>query len=145
MAEDTIEAAALVAGLDERPSQTVNLRLHGWLKHPMEMDGLLSLYGSDGPAVRRVMAEQPGWDQLLHPNLPYFLGEVAWGVRREMARTVEDVLSRRMRALLLNARASIEVAPKVAEIMAHELGRGAAWQAAQIEEYRAIAKNYVLP
>src|SRR4051812_46163898 len=86
MAEDTIEAAALVAGLDERPSQTVNLRLHGWLKHPMETDGLLSLYGSNGPAVRRVMAEQPGWDQPLHPNLPYFLGEVSWGVRREMAR-----------------------------------------------------------
>ena len=118
MAEDTVEAAALVAGLDERRSQTVNLRLHGWLKHPMETDGLLSLYGSDGSAVRRVMAEQPGWDQPLHPRLPYFVGEVVWGVRREMARTVEDVLSRRTRALLLDARASIEVAPKVAEIVA---------------------------
>jgi len=144
MAEDTVEAAVLVAGLDERPSQTVNLRLHGWLKHPMETDGLLSLYGSDAPAVRRVMAEQPGWDQPLHPNLPYFVGEVAWGVRREMARTVEDVLSRRTRSLLLDARASIEVAPKVAEIMARELGRDAAWQAAQVEEYRAVARNYTL-
>jgi glycerol-3-phosphate dehydrogenase len=144
MAEDTVEAAALVAGLDERPSRTVNLRLHGWLKHPVETDGLLSLYGSDGSAVRKVMAERPGWDQLLHPNLPYFVGEVAWGVRREMARTVEDVLSRRTRALLLDARASIAVAPKVAEIIARELGRDAAWQAAQIEEYRAIAKNYIL-
>jgi glycerol-3-phosphate dehydrogenase len=61
-----------------------------------------------------------------------------------MARTVEDVQSRRTRALLLDARASIEVAPKVAEIVAQELGRDAAWQAGQVKEYRVMAKNYVL-
>jgi len=41
-------------------------------------------------------------------------------------------------------RRSIEIAPKLAEIIARELGRDAAWQAGQIEEYRAMAKNYVL-
>ena len=144
MAEDTVDAAALVAGLEEQPSRTKALRLHGWAKTPPETDGLLSLYGSDGPSVRRVMREKPGWDEPLHPHLPYFVGEVAWGARREMARTVEDVLARRTRSLLLNARASIEVAPKVAEILAAELGKDEAWQKAQVQEYEANARGYVL-
>jgi glycerol-3-phosphate dehydrogenase len=148
MAEDTIDTAALVAGLDERPTPTINLRLHGWLKNPgpvgADGSGLLSLYGSDEPAVRRVMAEAPGWGAPMHPDLPYFLGEAAWAARHEMARTVEDVLSRRTRALLLDARASVAAAPAVAAILARELGRDAAWQAAQVEAYRALAANYTL-
>jgi len=144
MAEDTIDAAALVAGLDERRSETVHLRLHGWLKNPAETEGLLKLYGSDAPAVRRTMREQPGGDEPLHPNLPYFKGEVAWGVRREMARTVEDVLSRRTRSLLLDARASIAAAPEVAAIMAKELGHGANWQAEQVAAFTEVAQGYLL-
>ncbi|MBP7243196.1 glycerol-3-phosphate dehydrogenase/oxidase [Amaricoccus sp.] len=144
MAEDAVDTAALVAGLDERPSETATMRLHGWLKHPVETDGLLSLYGSDAPAVRRTMRERPGWDQLLHPRLPYFAGEVAWAARNEMAWTVEDVLARRTRALLLDARASIEAAPAVAAILAEELGRDAAWQQRQLDDYRTVAEGYVL-
>lgn len=144
MAEDTIDAAALVAGLEERPSKTVSLRLHGWLKGAGETDGMLSLYGSDGPAVRRVMREQEGWDQPLHPDLPYFVGEAAWGVRREMARTVEDVLARRTRALLLNARASVEAAPTIAAVMAKELGHGENWEKSQLDSYKSVAEKYIL-
>ena len=144
MGEDTVDAAALIAGLDERKSETVTLRLHGWLKTPVETEGLLRLYGSDAPAVRRVMAEQPGWDEPLHPDLPYFVGEVAFGARHEMARTVEDVLSRRTRALLLNARASVEIAPRVAAILASELGHGETWQADQVAAFGDIAKGYRL-
>lgn len=144
MAEDAVDTAALVAGLEERPSETATLRLHGWLKHPAETEGLLSLYGSDAPAVRRTLRERPGWDQPLHPRLPYFTGEVAWAARHEMAWTVEDVLARRTRALLLDARASIEAAPAVAAILAAELGRDAAWQAAQVAAYRTLAEGYVL-
>ena len=144
MGEDAVDAAALVAGLEERPSRTAGMRLHGWLKVPVETEGLLSLYGSDGPAVRRTISGRPGWDAPLHPRLPYFLGEVAWAARREMARTVEDVLARRTRALLLDARASAEAAPAVADILAEELGRDAAWRQAQIAAYRALADGYVL-
>ena len=144
MAEDTIDAAAVIAGLDEHPSSTARLRLHGWLKNPAETDGLLALYGSDAPAVRRTMAEQPGWKRPLHPRLPYFTGEVAWGVRREMARSVEDVLARRTRALLLDARASVEVAPVVASIMAKELGRSPGWEQEQVAAYRSLAESYIL-
>ena len=144
MAEDTVDAAALVAGLDERKSRTATMRLHGWLKTPTETAGLLSLYGTDAPAVRRVMAERTGWGDPLHPDLPYFTGEVAYAARHEMARTVEDVLSRRTRALLLNARASVAVAPRVAEILAAELGFGDNWRQQQVAAYSELAKGHML-
>ena len=62
----------------------------------------------------------------------------------EMAQTVEDVLARRTRALLLDARAAMEAAPDTAALMAASLGRDEAWQAAQIGEFRALAKGYLL-
>jgi glycerol-3-phosphate dehydrogenase len=62
-----------------------------------------------------------------------------------MARTVEDFLARRSRALLLDARASIDVAPEVARIMAEELGCDDAWQADQVQAYVNLAKAYLLP
>jgi glycerol-3-phosphate dehydrogenase len=61
-----------------------------------------------------------------------------------MARTVEDVLSRRTRMLLLDARASVEAAPLAAALMAAELGRDDAWRRDQLETYRRLAKDYLL-
>jgi glycerol-3-phosphate dehydrogenase len=62
-----------------------------------------------------------------------------------MARTVEDVLCRRTRALFLNANAALEAAPKVASLIARELGRDAAWRAAQIADFEATARHFLLP
>ncbi len=50
--------------------------------------------------------EDPSLARRLYPDLPYITAEVVWAVRGEMARTVEDVVARRTRALFLNARAS---------------------------------------
>ena len=69
---------------------------------------------------------------------------MVWAARHEMARTVEDVLARRTRALLLDARASAEAAPDVARLLAAELGRDAAWERRQVEAYRAVARGYWL-
>jgi glycerol-3-phosphate dehydrogenase len=69
---------------------------------------------------------------------------VVFAVRSELARTLEDVLARRTRALLLDARASIEIAPAVAQLMAAELGRDAAWARAQVASYQALARGYLL-
>ncbi len=80
----------------------------------------------------------------LHIRLPYLKAEVVWAIREEMARTVEDVLARRTRALLLDSSAAIEAAAKVAEILARELHRDADWQKQQIEEFRSLAKVYQL-
>jgi glycerol-3-phosphate dehydrogenase len=61
-----------------------------------------------------------------------------------MARTVEDVLSRRTRALLLDAKAAIEVAPRVATILADKLKRDKKWVADQISAFTEVARNYLL-
>lgn len=142
MAEDTVNRAAQVARLPERPCVTKSLRLRGWERQHAQAP--FDVYGSDADALKRVLAEQPGWDAPLHPNLPYRVGEAIWAARYELARTVEDVLSRRLRALLLNARASIEIAPRVAELLAGELGFDAQWQAEQVRQYNEIADVYVL-
>jgi glycerol-3-phosphate dehydrogenase len=143
MGEDAIDQAAMVAGLEERPSPTATLRLHGWTEdvHP-EADG--SGHGADSPALESLAAERPGWDEPLHFALPYRVCDVIWGVRHEMARSVEDVLARRTRALLLDARASAEIAPAVAGLMAEELGRDEAWCRAQVAAYRELARGYWL-
>lgn len=80
----------------------------------------------------------------LHADLPYIKAEVIWSVREEMARTVEDFLARRSRALLLDARASIDMAPEVALIMAAELGYDNNWQTDQVTAYTNLAREYLL-
>jgi len=80
----------------------------------------------------------------MHPDLPYVGAEVVWATRHEMARTVEDVLARRTRALFLNARAAMAMAPRVAEIMARELDEDEAWKTEQIRLFRETALHYVL-
>jgi glycerol-3-phosphate dehydrogenase len=143
MGEDTVTAAAQVAGLDDRPSITSGLRIRGWQEGVAAGDPW-QVYGSDGANIEQLLAENPAWREPLHPALPYCAGEVVWGARSEWARTVEDVLARRTRALLLDARASISVAPRVAELMALELGRTRAWQEAQVALFTALARGYLL-
>lgn len=142
MAEDVIDHAETVAGVDPRRCHTEGLQIHGWTQKTIEARNLRP-YGADAPKVERVLAEEAAYADKLHPALPYQAGEVIWQAREEMARTVEDVLSRRTRALLLNARASIEAAPKVAALLARELGRDEAWVADQTNAFTALAKGYV--
>ena len=78
----------------------------------------------------------------LHPTLTYTRDDVVRAVRDEMAQTVEDVLARRTRALFLNAQAAIEMAPKVASIMAEEMGFGANWIKAQIDGFDRTSASY---
>ena len=93
--------------------------------------------------IEQLIQEQPELGERLHPDLPMVAAEVVWAVRNEWARTVDDVLARRNRALFLNARAAIAMAPAVAQLMANELNCDAAWQASQILAFELIAKNFV--
>lgn len=142
MGEDTVTAAARVAGVEERPSVTSDLKIHGWQEGGDACDPL-SVYGSDRSALEELMARNPAWQEPLHAAMPYLCGEVIWGVRFEWARTVEDILSRRTRALILDARASIAAAPRVAELMAEELGKGKFWQERQVAAFTTLAMGYL--
>lgn len=143
MGEDTIDKAALVAGLDIRESKTYNLRIHGWLKNVDRKDPL-HVYGSDRVGIKKLMDKNKDLAEPIHKELPYKKAEIVWAVRNEMARTIDDVLSRRTRSLLLDAKASIEAAPEVARIIAEELGYDESWQKKQIADFQEMAKGYLL-
>jgi len=143
MAQDTVDLAATVGGLPERPCRTEELRIHGCDEKASE-HGPLAVYGSDAPALRHLVAEDPRLAEPLHPSFSHCAGEVVWSVRHEMARSVTDVLARRTRVLLLDARAGIEIAPRVAELMARELGRDDAWILGQLREFHSLAERSLL-
>jgi len=142
MAEDTIDHAEVVAGFDPRPCVTRNLNVHGHHNHA-EKYGPLEMYGSDAPLVEKVINEDQTLSLCLPGTSEVRSGQVAWAVRKEMARTVEDFLARRTRLLLLDARSSMEAAPVVAELMAKELGRDSGWVNAQVEAYVELARTYL--
>lgn len=141
MAEECVDTAAELAGLPSRPCPTRGLRLHGFQEQSDEF-GDLAVYGSDAAVIQKLMAAEPALADQLHPALSYRAAEVVWAVRSEMARTVADVLARRTRALFLNARAATEMAPRVADLMARELGRDAAWAADQVRAFGEMAAGY---
>jgi glycerol-3-phosphate dehydrogenase len=142
MAEETVDHAAVIAQLEERPSPTRELNIHGFHRHAQRF-GELSGYGSDAPELREVMEEHKGWGERMHPELPITPAHVVWAVREEMARTTEDVLSRRTRCLLLGARASIDIVPNVADLMREELKQSRKWAAEQVDTFKELASTYL--
>jgi glycerol-3-phosphate dehydrogenase len=144
MAEDCVDHAVTLGELPDVPSKTHDLRIHGY-KQGVESLTALGVYGSDGEAILALAAADERLGQQLHPALPYIAAEVVWAVREEMARTLDDVLSRRTRALFLNARAAMEMAPAVARLMAQELGAGQDWIEQQLQQFNDEAGKYLLP
>ncbi|MGD2047186.1 MAG: glycerol-3-phosphate dehydrogenase C-terminal domain-containing protein, partial [Gemmatimonadota bacterium] len=144
MAEDTIDQTALIADLEDRDCVTKTLQIHGYHKHAEEF-GPLAVYGSDAPDIQTLMRDEPALAERLHPDHDVVAAQVVWAARYEGARAVEDVLARRTRMLLFDARASIEMAPTVAALLADELGRDAAWQKEQVEGYETLARGYLAP
>ncbi|HEX5169250.1 MAG TPA: glycerol-3-phosphate dehydrogenase/oxidase [Cyclobacteriaceae bacterium] len=142
MGEETIDKAVLVAGLPERDSVTKSLPIHGADNDPVIPD-TLQHYGTDRHLIRELINDQPALAEKLHPDFNFIAAEVVWAVRSEMARTVEDVLARRVRALFLDAKASIAMAPVVAQLMAKELDKDEAWKENQIAEFEKLAQCYI--
>jgi glycerol-3-phosphate dehydrogenase len=144
MGQDAIDRAGEVASLPRRPSRTLELKLHGWVEDSAAtMPAWERVYGSDLPMLRALSREDATLEVLIHPRLPFRLREVVWSARHEMARTVEDVLARRTRALFLDARAAIEAAPVVASLLARELGRSEEWKAKDLAGFIELAKGYI--
>jgi glycerol-3-phosphate dehydrogenase len=143
MAEDAVDQAIALGGLDERRCETHHLPIHGALED-VESLGDLAVYGSDAAALKDVIAEQSDWTEPLHKALPVMKGQIVWAARHEMARTVEDCLSRRTRCLLLDARASVDAAPAAAVLLAAELGQSDAWARGQVKAYTERAQDYMM-
>lgn len=141
MAEACVDRALALAGIKGKKCVTHNLPIHGSYASRVPPT-FSSVYGTDRPLIEQLASERPELAAPLHPKLPILGAEVVWAVRHEMARTVDDVLARRTRCLILNARAAIEVAPAVARIMATEMVKHATWEQEQVDSFRAIAQSY---
>lgn len=143
MAEDTIDRAIKLGLLQAKECVTKKLHIHGYRPDP-DLTNHFYVYGSDEAAVVGLIEENPALGEKLSPKYGYTGAEVVWAVREEMARTVEDVLARRVRLLFLDAREAARVAPRVAELIAGELGYGQGWIDAQVKEFSALAARYIV-
>ncbi|MGV3763773.1 FAD-dependent oxidoreductase [Parapedobacter sp.] len=142
MAEETVNKALEVAGLPSVACRTKTTRVHGYTEQ--QHTGHWAAYGSDAPRIKLLADSIEQGQEKLHNDFEHIIAEVVWATRHEMARTVEDVLARRLRILFLNAQASIEMAPKVAETMAIELGKSQDWIAEQLARYHDVAAMYLI-
>jgi glycerol-3-phosphate dehydrogenase len=143
MAEDTVDHAITLGKLDERPCVTRTLRVHGY-EGASEAEGPTSVYGADAARVREIAVSDAMLSRRLDEALPYIGAEVVWAAREEMARTLDDVLARRTRALFLNSRAAMRMAPPAAKLLALELGKDQPWTEAQVKSFCELATQYRL-
>ncbi|MGW8314623.1 MAG: glycerol-3-phosphate dehydrogenase/oxidase [Bacteroidales bacterium] len=143
MGEDVVDRAAAVAGLPARKCKTRDMKIHGY-HHNGHPEGPLQWYGSDLEQLNELIKEDPSLSEALSSRVHFKKVQVIWGVRGEMARTVEDILARRTRILQLDAREAIRMAPAVASLMARELGHDRTWENEQVEAFRQVARLHVL-
>ena len=143
MALDTINKIITLKKLPPASCKTATLKIHG-ANGLIDVANHLYIYGTDKKSIEQLYEEDSSLKELLHPRLPYTKAEVVFAVRNEMARTLEDVLARRVRVLFLDARAAIEMAEVVAQIIGRELHKDKEWEAAQVASFKVLAQQYVL-
>jgi glycerol-3-phosphate dehydrogenase len=105
---------------------------------PATLAHLAGRHGGHARAVAAMVVEDPELGQPLVPGLPYLAAEAVYAARYEMAMTLEDVLSRRTRALLLDREATAAAAPAAAALLAPELGWDSGETARQVEAFGAV-------
>lgn len=142
MAEDCVDHAAVLGHLEERPCTTRDLPIHGHPGGAVDV-GPMAHYGSDAAGVVGLTGVRPDLAVPLHEGLGITGAQVVWAARHEMARTVEDVLARRTRALFLDARSALAMAPAVARLLAKELGHDTAWQERQLTDFQAVVAHFM--
>ncbi|WP_299390023.1 glycerol-3-phosphate dehydrogenase/oxidase [uncultured Gelidibacter sp.] len=143
MAQDTINKAIALGKLPKKVCVTEKLSIHGADGSADDTDHLY-IYGTDQKFIEALIEEAPELGEKLHPRLEFLKAEVVWAIKNEMARTIEDVLARRVRILFLDARAALEVAPIVTELFGKYLGKNAEWQHLQLQEFKKLAERYIL-
>ena len=144
MAEDVVDEVIRSFQFEKVPVKTTKLSIHGNISEKMSAPDHEYFYGSDLSDFKKLEASNPAFQKKIHPKYPYTNAQVVWSVRNEMARTVEDFLSRRIRLLLLDAKAAKEAAPQVARLIAQELKRDKEWETQQIEAFQKLSEKYIL-
>lgn len=142
MGEDTVEAFYKMTGTKAAESKSAHIKIHGFTS--VLPKGHLSIYGKDAANILAINEEHQIFSNKLHPSYPYMESEVIWAVREEMAIKIEDVLSRRIRMLILDAKVAIQMAPRVAELMAEEMGKDQEWIRNELKDFNKLANKYLI-
>lgn len=141
MGEDMVNRIEKELHWKHHKTPTSLLHIHGYVEQVNWSDPLY-FYGSDADQIKKQMNGSAG--QWISESLRIHKMQVRWAVEHEMARTVEDVLSRRTRSLFLDAAESIRLAPVVANLMAEALNKDQEWVNQQVEEFTQLAQQYIL-
>lgn len=141
MGEDMVDRIENELLWPHKNSTTSTMHIHGY-KTNTDWSNPFYFYGSDEVSLRAEMNGRS--QQWLSEELKIHPQQIIWAIRHEMARTLEDVLSRRTRALFLNAKESRRIAPEVAAIMATELGRDEHWKESQLKAFDELSEQYIL-
>jgi glycerol-3-phosphate dehydrogenase len=141
MAEETIDKGIRAGMLPPAKCRTKNFPFYH--NATLLEDDRLKIYGDKAWEIEKIIANDPASGKHLHPGLSYTKAEIIWICRNEMPVKLEDMLARRTRSLLLDTRASLEIAHGVAEMMAAELGHDSKWIEEQTIEFKRISENYL--
>jgi glycerol-3-phosphate dehydrogenase len=141
MGEDAVDNAIIVGALPPRKCQTENLPIHGFETNADWSDPL-HVYGSVRKKIRKRIKRHE--EQSLSDKFELYPAMIRWAVRKEMAVTLEDMLSRRHRALLFDAKEARHIAPEVAAIMAKHLGKEEDWIKAELAAFDKISSDYLV-
>lgn len=143
MGEDAVNKLATIANLPQSKSITEKFHIHGY-KQNVNHDNYLYFYGSDAVEIEKLISLNPELEEWISERLKINKAQVVWAVKNEYARTVEDVLARRTRALFLDAKESIRMAPIVADIIAQQLGYDSEWKTVEVQKFTELAQGYLL-
>ncbi len=143
MGEEVVDKLAEVGGIPKKECVTQHLKIHGY-KEGVDFNNPLYFYGSDVDLINDIIKEDPTAKEFVSEELKIIKAQVILAIRNELAYHVIDVLARRTRALFLDSKESIRIAPLVAKIMAKEMGKDKAWEQSQVEVFNEIAKGYIM-
>lgn len=143
MAEDVVNVALKKIAKPFLRASTEKLKLHAAID-PQKSQLSFPEYGKDSHLLDRMIEKNPSLSQYIHPDLPYKKVQILWAIQKEMARTIDDVLARRTRALFLDAKAAIAVAPLIANMLANEFDKDKNWENLQTLDFISIAKTYLV-
>ncbi|PID51368.1 MAG: FAD-dependent oxidoreductase [Pasteurellales bacterium] len=144
MAEDTVNRAIKEGLLPDVYCRTVDLKLHGYQAGVQIDDDFLTLYGTDAEQIRQLAKDNEVLAKPIHQDFPYIYAQIQWAVEHEAAVTLEDILARRLRLMLLDARVAKEVAPSVAEFMGTLLNWNKEKVEQEVSEFSNLVSQYIL-
>ncbi|KAF2517227.1 glycerol-3-phosphate dehydrogenase/oxidase [Flavobacterium foetidum] len=145
IAQDIIDKAIKTGKLPKKECRTEHLSIHGnKTTTSQDRENHLYIYGSDIPKIIELQQNEPELKEKLHPAYEFTMAEVIWAIRYEMARTIDDILARRVRLLFLDARAALAVSEKIAKVIAIELGHDENWIRKEIANFKEISKGFFL-